>query len=140
MMDQFPQRANEPYSLLWRGLIKSCPVCGERQLFSKWVKMVERCPKCNLRFERIEGHWVGAVGMNTIFCSSVSGTGDSFLCHVSRYSHERMGFCLCRRIWLCSLLFYPSSKNLGQLLIFLCVLLKMKISMNLLTSNASLEV
>ena len=102
MMDQFPQRASKPYSLLWRGLIKSCPVCGERQLFSKWVKMVERCPKCNLRFERIEGHWVGAVGMNTIFCSSVSGTGDSFLCHVSRYSHGRMGFCLCRRIWLCS--------------------------------------
>ena len=29
--------------------------------------MVERCPKCNLRFERIEGHWVGAVGVNTIF-------------------------------------------------------------------------
>ena len=29
--------------------------------------MVEKCPSCNLRFERVEGHWVGAVGMNTIF-------------------------------------------------------------------------
>tara|TARA_B100001778_G_C18586986_1_gene630362 strand:- start:716 stop:1018 length:303 start_codon:yes stop_codon:yes gene_type:complete len=32
-----------------------------------WVKMVERCPSWNLHFERVEGHWVGAVGMNTIF-------------------------------------------------------------------------
>ena len=131
MMDQFPRRASKPYSLLWRGLIKSCPVCGERQLFSKWVKMVERCPKCNLRFERIEGHWVGAVGMNTIFCFSVSGTGDSSLCHVSRYSHGRMGFVFAGGYGFVPLLFYPSSKNLGRLLIFLCVLLKMKISMNL---------
>ena len=29
--------------------------------------MVERCPSWNLHFERVEGHWVGAVGMNTIF-------------------------------------------------------------------------
>ena len=73
--------------------------------------MVERCPKCNLRFERIEGHWVGAVGMNTIFCSSVSGTGDSFLCHVSRYSHGRMGFVFAGGYGFVPLLFYPSSKK-----------------------------
>jgi uncharacterized protein (DUF983 family) len=28
--------------------------------------MVERCPRCGLRFERIEGHWMGAIGINTI--------------------------------------------------------------------------
>ena len=28
--------------------------------------MVERCPRCDLRFERIEGHWTGALGVNTI--------------------------------------------------------------------------
>ena len=131
MMDQFPQIANKPYSLLWRGLIKSCPVCGERQLFSKWVKMVERCPKCNLRFERIEGHWVGAVGMNTIFCSSVSGTGDSFLCYYPDIPMGGWVFVFAGGYGFVPLLFHPSSKNLGQLLIFLCVLLKMKISMNL---------
>ena len=76
--------------------------------------MVERCPKCNLRFERIEGHWVGAVWHEhyLFFYSSVSGIGDFFLCHVSRYPHGRMGFCVCRRIWLCSSMFYPSSKTL----------------------------
>ncbi len=28
--------------------------------------MVERCPRCNLKFERIEGHWAGSLGLNTI--------------------------------------------------------------------------
>ena len=28
--------------------------------------MVERCPRCGLRFERIEGHWSGDLGINTI--------------------------------------------------------------------------
>lgn len=28
--------------------------------------MAERCPRCGLVFERIEGHWVGAIGLNTI--------------------------------------------------------------------------
>jgi hypothetical protein len=28
--------------------------------------MVERCPRCGLRFERIDGHWSGDLGINTI--------------------------------------------------------------------------
>ncbi len=28
--------------------------------------MVEDCPRCGLHFERIEGHWIGALGLNTI--------------------------------------------------------------------------
>lgn len=28
--------------------------------------MLERCPSCNLKFERVEGHLVGAVGINTV--------------------------------------------------------------------------
>jgi hypothetical protein len=28
--------------------------------------MADRCPRCGLVFERIEGHWLGAVGVNTI--------------------------------------------------------------------------
>lgn len=27
--------------------------------------MAERCPTCTLRFERVAGHWVGFVGVNT---------------------------------------------------------------------------
>jgi small-conductance mechanosensitive channel len=28
--------------------------------------MLERCPRCGLRFERIDGHWSGDLGINTI--------------------------------------------------------------------------
>ena len=28
--------------------------------------MAERCPRCDLRFERIEGHSAGALGINTV--------------------------------------------------------------------------
>jgi len=28
--------------------------------------MLEECPRCHLWFERVEGHWIGAIGMNTI--------------------------------------------------------------------------
>ncbi len=49
-----------------RGLTLACPVCGTRGLFRRWVKMVERCPTCHLRFERIEGHWLGSLSINTV--------------------------------------------------------------------------
>lgn len=28
--------------------------------------MAERCPTCSLHFERVEGHWIGAIGVNTV--------------------------------------------------------------------------
>lgn len=28
--------------------------------------MVERCPRCDLKFERIDGHLAGALGINTV--------------------------------------------------------------------------
>jgi uncharacterized protein (DUF983 family) len=49
-----------------RGCLKRCPVCGQGHLFRRWFTMVERCPRCGLRFERIEGHWSGDLGLNTI--------------------------------------------------------------------------
>ena len=27
--------------------------------------MADRCPTCTLRFERVEGHWIGSLGLNT---------------------------------------------------------------------------
>ena len=57
--------------MLARGLTRRCPVCGQGGLFSRWFSLAERCPRCHVRFERIEGHWLGALGLNTI----VSFTG-----------------------------------------------------------------
>ena len=28
--------------------------------------MKDDCPRCDLHFERIEGHWIGAIAMNTV--------------------------------------------------------------------------
>ncbi len=28
--------------------------------------MATDCPRCELHFERIEGHWLGAIGINTV--------------------------------------------------------------------------
>jgi uncharacterized protein (DUF983 family) len=52
--------------LLARGLALHCPVCGGGRLFHHWFIMRERCPRCGFRLERIEGHWLGALGINTI--------------------------------------------------------------------------
>jgi uncharacterized protein (DUF983 family) len=41
-------------------------VCGGGEIFHRWVSMEERCPTCGFRFERIDGHWIGALGINTI--------------------------------------------------------------------------
>jgi uncharacterized protein (DUF983 family) len=52
--------------LLARGLARRCPLCGGGHLFRRWFSIAERCPRCGFRLERIEGHWIGALGMNTI--------------------------------------------------------------------------
>lgn len=28
--------------------------------------MVDRCPECSFLFERLEGHWIGAIAINTV--------------------------------------------------------------------------
>jgi len=57
--------------MLARGLVHRCPVCGQGRLFTRWFTLTEQCPGCDLRFERIEGHWLGALGLNTIVSFSV---------------------------------------------------------------------
>lgn len=49
-----------------RGFVGRCPVCGSRHLFQHWVTMTDRCHECSFRFERLEGHWIGAIAVNTI--------------------------------------------------------------------------
>lgn len=61
-----PRRPRSNGRMLLRGLVKRCPVCGQGHLFRRWFSMLPRCPRCGLRFERIEGHWSGDLGINTI--------------------------------------------------------------------------
>lgn len=50
--------------LLRRGLLKRCPRCGSGRLFTRWIQMVDRCPRCNYLFEREEGFFLGAYVIN----------------------------------------------------------------------------
>ena len=46
--------------MMLRGCSRRCPVCGQGHLFRRWFTMCERCPRCDLRFERIEVVRIGA--------------------------------------------------------------------------------
>jgi uncharacterized protein (DUF983 family) len=43
-----------------------CGACGSRGLIRRWFEVTDRCPRCGLRFERIDGHSTAAIGLNTI--------------------------------------------------------------------------
>jgi uncharacterized protein (DUF983 family) len=53
-----------PSLMLARGLLRHCPRCGAGHLFRRWFTLVEGCPRCHYRFEREEGHWLGAYVVN----------------------------------------------------------------------------
>jgi uncharacterized protein (DUF983 family) len=50
--------------MLWRGARKKCPVCGAGRLYTRWLRMAERCPRCGFKFEREEGFFLGAFVVN----------------------------------------------------------------------------
>jgi uncharacterized protein (DUF983 family) len=52
--------------LLRRGLLRRCPLCAGRDVFETFFRVRERCPRCNFPIQREEGHWLGAIGINTI--------------------------------------------------------------------------
>ena len=59
--------------VLWRGLTMACGVCGARGVFEKWgmLSMTQDCPRCGLHFERMEGHSLGAVAINTVVSAAL---------------------------------------------------------------------
>ena len=52
--------------MILRGALHRCPICGGGHVIRRWFGIAERCPTCDLRFERIEGHQIGYIGLNTI--------------------------------------------------------------------------
>ncbi len=55
------------WTLLGRALRRRCPQCGSKGFFASWFKLNDHCPNCGIACERVAGHFVGAVGFNTIF-------------------------------------------------------------------------
>jgi uncharacterized protein (DUF983 family) len=56
---------------LIRGLRKRCPRCDERNTFVGWFRMRTSCPRCELRFEREEGGFLGAMTINYLVAIGV---------------------------------------------------------------------
>lgn len=44
-----------------RGFRKRCPRCGERDTFVTWFQPRRACPRCELRFAKEEGGFLGAM-------------------------------------------------------------------------------
>jgi len=94
-----------------------CPVCGGRGLFRRWVHMVRHCPRCGFDLERIEGHWIGALGMNTIvtFGAVLVAVVIGFTVTYSSDSTATLGWAVGAVVAVAvvvPLLFYPVSKTL----------------------------
>ena len=51
---------------LGRGLRKRCPRCASGGVFSSWFTLRAACPRCELRFEKEEGGYLGAMVLNFI--------------------------------------------------------------------------
>lgn len=49
-----------------RGFRKRCPRCGERDTFVTWFRTRTACPRCDLRFAREEGGFLGAMTLNYV--------------------------------------------------------------------------
>ena len=54
-------------TLIARGLLHRCPMCGGADLFPGWFRMRERCPACRLKLDRGEHDaWSGAWMLNLV--------------------------------------------------------------------------
>ena len=66
-----PHRGLTPSRLLARAAVLRCPVCGSRGIIRHWTRLVDRCPRCGLEFERTEGHSIGYIGLNVMVSFAV---------------------------------------------------------------------
>jgi uncharacterized protein (DUF983 family) len=52
-----------------------CPRCGRAPLFRGWFAMNAVCPVCDLRFERAQGYWIGAIYVNYTVTVAIAMVG-----------------------------------------------------------------
>jgi uncharacterized protein (DUF983 family) len=54
-----------------RGFRKRCPRCGERDTFVTWFQTRTACPRCDLRFAKEEGGFLGAMTLNYVVAINI---------------------------------------------------------------------
>jgi uncharacterized protein (DUF983 family) len=97
-----------------RAVLRRCPNCGESNVFSSWMRLVDECPTCRLRFEREEGYWLGAILFNTAATIGVFGLA-MVLWAVSTWPDPPWNTMLVAGIvfnLVAPIVFYPYSKTL----------------------------
>lgn len=52
------------FGAIVRGFRKRCARCGERDTFVSWFQTRTACPRCDLRFAKEEGGFLGAMTLN----------------------------------------------------------------------------
>ena len=100
--------------LLWRGLRTHCPACNHPSTHASWFQLLDRCPNCQLRFDRIDGHEIGYIGLNTIVTFAATFAtllGGALLTRPDIPVLPLIGVCLIPALLL-PLLFTPSSHTL----------------------------
>jgi uncharacterized protein (DUF983 family) len=48
-------------------LLRRCPKCGKGKLFKGLLSMHQKCPHCDMIFEREQGYYTGAMFVNWFF-------------------------------------------------------------------------
>jgi len=66
-------------TLVGRGLLRRCPVCGSGHLFRRWFAMRPQCPGCGLVFQRAPGQWLGSWFLNVVLVQLLLVVGISVL-------------------------------------------------------------
>jgi len=107
--------------VLFRGVRKRCPRCGHRRIFDGFFTLKARCPACDLRFEREEGGFLGAMAINYAvaigFWLVVLGVGVALtvpVVPVAPILAMSIGVLAVVPVW-----FYPRSKTLWAAIEFL---------------------
>lgn len=67
--------------IIARGLSLRCPRCGAAPLFRGLFSMYEDCLSCDLRFEREQGYFVGAIYINYTVTAVIAIAGYFALDH-----------------------------------------------------------
>ena len=65
----FPEVSS--FGAIVRGFRKRCPRCGERDTFVSWFQTRTACPRCDLRFAKEEGGFLGAMTLNYLVAIGV---------------------------------------------------------------------
>lgn len=61
------ERGYRPATALARGVLRRCPLCGERDIFRSWLEARPACPRCGLRLDRGESDFfLGGFTLNFI--------------------------------------------------------------------------